>query len=506
MRPRIVTGDALLGPSPQSGARVAGGSADGIDWRREFGDVFESENGGFDVVVSNPPYVRHELLPAPVKRRLIAEYADAAEGKSDLSVYFYARGLQLLRSGGVQVYVCGNSWLDAGYGRRLREYLLAHGDIRAVYESASARTFSAADVNSVITVVRRGRPPVDAATRFVRLDGPIESRDSARAEVVVRRSALLDSPRDSVRPPGPRPAAKWGGRFLRAPESYRRILESPFPLVRLGESPHWRIGRGRRTGWDDFFYLSRAEAEAWGIEPRFLRPLAKSPAEFRDRPPATSCLTDPWLVFLCDVPREDLRRTAALRYVEHGEDAGVPGRRTAARGGRWYDLGPQPAGEILLPIAFHERFFVVENDARAEAHQRFATLTLAPQSRHLRDVLLALLSSSLVPLMAEVLGRRGLGQGALDFPPDDWRQVPIPDPTSLSAGDARALASAWRRIAASTPVAVRLAVDSPPRRTLDRTVFQILGFSGQDQDRLYDDVARLVSQRLKKARTPAAGA
>ena len=40
-----------------------------IDWRIQFADVM-GRNGGFDVVLANPPYVRKENIPANVKPAL----------------------------------------------------------------------------------------------------------------------------------------------------------------------------------------------------------------------------------------------------------------------------------------------------------------------------------------------------------------------------------------------------------------------------------------------------
>lgn len=93
-----------------------------VDWSVEFAEVFE-KRGGFDMVVANPPYVRQEKI-GPNKDELKKEYASAVTARSDLYCFFYARALQMLRDGGMHVFVCSNSWLDVGYGAKLQEYLL----------------------------------------------------------------------------------------------------------------------------------------------------------------------------------------------------------------------------------------------------------------------------------------------------------------------------------------------------------------------------------------------
>ncbi len=91
-----------------------------VEWRIDFADVVL--NGGFDVVVSNPPYVRYQNIGAtlPALKNL---YKGNVAGNADLYCYFYIRGLQLLKSGGIHVFVCSNSWLDVAYGISLQDFL-----------------------------------------------------------------------------------------------------------------------------------------------------------------------------------------------------------------------------------------------------------------------------------------------------------------------------------------------------------------------------------------------
>ena len=88
-------------------------------WQVEFPEVFQE--GGFDIVIGNPPYVRQELIRSikPILKRLFSEvYA----GTADLYVYFYKRGTELLRAGGSLIYISSNSFLRAGFSRKLRKF------------------------------------------------------------------------------------------------------------------------------------------------------------------------------------------------------------------------------------------------------------------------------------------------------------------------------------------------------------------------------------------------
>ncbi|GBC92676.1 Modification methylase PaeR7I [bacterium HR15] len=198
------------------------GDVEGFDWRVEFAEVFK--DGGFDIIVANPPYVRQELI-GNTKSNLLKIYTEAAEGRSDLYVYFYVRGLQLLKSGGMHVFVCSNSWLDVGFGGKLQQYLLENAHIQAIYDSALERQFASADVNTIISILRKVVPSEDAPTRFIRLNAPFEQAIALpqyRRVIERTRAELWQS---GLNEQGDYEGDKWGGKYLRAPDIYFTILD-----------------------------------------------------------------------------------------------------------------------------------------------------------------------------------------------------------------------------------------------------------------------------------------
>jgi type I restriction-modification system DNA methylase subunit len=91
-----------------------------FNWENAFEQVFA--DGGFDVVIGNPPYVRQELL-SDVKPYLEKHY-ESYDGVADLYTYFYEKGLKVLKPDGVLSYIVTNKWLKAGYGEPLRRFSL----------------------------------------------------------------------------------------------------------------------------------------------------------------------------------------------------------------------------------------------------------------------------------------------------------------------------------------------------------------------------------------------
>jgi len=101
-------------------AQLTHGNAQ-FDFEIYFSEVFH-HNGGFDVVIGNPPYVRHERIKAQ-KKALKKAHPNVYQGMADLYVYFYDKGIQILRPKGFLAFITSNKFMRAGYGKKLRQFL-----------------------------------------------------------------------------------------------------------------------------------------------------------------------------------------------------------------------------------------------------------------------------------------------------------------------------------------------------------------------------------------------
>ena len=125
-----------------------------VDWRIEFAEVFA--NGGFDVVIANPPYIQLQRDGGKLGRM----YKDAGFATftrtGDIYQLFYERGCQLLMPDrGLLAYITSNSWLKAEYGKRLRRYFSErHTPLRLL--ELGKDIFESAIVDSSVLLLREG--------------------------------------------------------------------------------------------------------------------------------------------------------------------------------------------------------------------------------------------------------------------------------------------------------------------------------------------------------------
>ena len=122
-----------------------------FNWQAEFSDVFSQ--GGFDVVIGNPPYVRQELLSS-YKPYLQQNY-DSYDGVADLYTYFYEKGLKILKSDGILSYIVTNKWLRSGYGEALRKFFVENTIVEQIVDFGHAPIFEDADTFPCIIVAKK---------------------------------------------------------------------------------------------------------------------------------------------------------------------------------------------------------------------------------------------------------------------------------------------------------------------------------------------------------------
>ena len=463
------------------GAKVGDAAPEGIvEWRIDFAEVIL--NGGFDIVVANPPYVRQEDIGRN-KAALVNQYTGAVTARSDLYCYFYARGLQLLKDDGLHVFVCSNSWLDVGYGAKLQEYLLNNAHVQAVYESAVERQFATADINTIVSIIRKTNSPADGdTTKFVSLRSEFSAAladASARREIVRSRAALRAAGRDGNKHVGD----KWGGKYLRAPDIYHAILDNHGDkLVRLGDVATVRFGI--KTGANEFFYLTPERIAEFGIEPGYYLPVMTTPQESRRI--AVDPTTLPKRLFMCHDDKDALKGTGALAYIQWGESQGYHKRTSVKSRKRWYDLGQWDASQLALN-------YVIDTTARTYYFQGgclVPNVFHTVQSNANRPLqLCGALNSTLAQLIINLSGRANLGGGALKLELYELASLQLVNPTLLPEPHETIFNAAdWDVLNPSAA-----------RRHIDAAVYDALGLTVGEREAVHAGMAELVSNRKRRA-------
>jgi hypothetical protein len=301
------------------------------------GDFFivsetEAFQASADVLVANPPYVRHHHLAFEDKLRLqsrvLRELGIQISGLSGLYVYFILLADRLLRAGAVASWLIPGEFLYTNYGKALREYLLKRVTLLRLHTFASEDVqFDDALVSSCIVTYRKAPPPADAEFEVT------EGRYGASGFGRKWRCAELSS------------FSKWV--FKEQSETGKS------QGVTVGDL--FRVTRGIATGNNGFFVLDEEHVSMAGIERDALTPLLPGPRFLRDAVIDADDQGEPqiekrrYLLSLDAQPEEVERRyPRAYQYLREGERAGVPSGGLCKMRKLWYQQEKREPPQYLV--------------------------------------------------------------------------------------------------------------------------------------------------------------
>ncbi len=295
-----------------------------------------------DLLVCNPPYVRHHHMQPAAKVRLAGvvekDLGIRVSGLAGLYVYFMLLSHKWLKPGSLSVWLIPSEFMDVNYGSALKNYLLDHVDLLRVHRfDPSQVQFGDALVSSAIVWFRNRLPSSGLDPEFTFGGSIAKPRTGCR----VRRTEL-------------RLARKWT-QFPAAIGSRVEMEDRPVldGVADGAEAPgagsgatlgdFFSIRRGVVTGANHFFVLDEARIAALPIPPRFLTPILPSPRRLgsdivNSAGNGHPDLDERLFLFDCRMPRADLAQNApeAAAYVATGEATGVHKGYLALRRDPWY--------------------------------------------------------------------------------------------------------------------------------------------------------------------------
>jgi type I restriction-modification system DNA methylase subunit len=223
--------------------KVAGELA--FDWQTEFPQVFEK--GGFDVVIGNPPYVRHELLTdfKPYFSKTYQVY----NFSSDLFAYFYERAFQILKIDGMFGFI-SNTFDKTTGNVKLRKYLQEEVTFFKYIDFTDVQIFDGATTYPVILTAQKAKS-THSIFDFVKI--PVQKRGividiDIQSKAFIEQSELLET--------------NWTFKSPTGNTILQKI--SQFPTI---EKVYGKCYRGLLTGLNEAFVIPKTLAESAFVKP-----------------------------------------------------------------------------------------------------------------------------------------------------------------------------------------------------------------------------------------------
>ncbi len=290
-------------------------------WDLEFTEILS--RGGFDVILANPPYVRQESLGTDYKALLKKRFPAVYDGKADLYCYFYARALDLLKPGGMIVFISSNSWLQSKFAQKMRNVLKQSCDFQYLLNFNNSYIFSGANISPIIFVAQLKHELGPLRKTYCLTYNQRVSENEDFMKLITQEASLLNE-KSFLPSAWVLTSADWADKF----DQMRRNG------IPLGEYAKGKIQRGFVTGLNDAFMIDGPTRQRLIDEDpasaEIIRPLLRG----RDLRKWRPAFADQWLI--CTVHGTDISRYPAvekhLRQFKTRLEKRAPGNY------QWFEL------------------------------------------------------------------------------------------------------------------------------------------------------------------------
>ena len=292
-----------------------------------------AESEKFNLLICNPPYVRHHHMDGSEKRRMKVRARNACKvainGLAGLYCYFIGLCHTWMADGALAGWLIPSEFMDVNYGAAVKSYLLDEVTLLHIHRfDPNDMQFNDALVSSAVVWFRKEKPSPNHSVRFT-YGGSLQQPKLDRHVPV---ETLRQSPKWTLYP---------------TKENHKRTTA---PVLK----DFFQIKRGIATGNNRFFILSEEEIKQRGLPMAAFRPILPSPRYLPESEVMADNLGNPLLErrsFLldCQLMESDIKQQypSLWTYLEEGRLQGVDQRYLCRHRTIWYTQEKRPPAPFL---------------------------------------------------------------------------------------------------------------------------------------------------------------
>lgn len=373
----------------------------------------------FQVVLANPPYVRHHLLTAETAH-VRAELAQAAtaqiSGRASQWAYFVVHLMEFIAPGGRAAFVLPSSLLTADYAVEVRRILI-QGFRSLTALLIEDRLFDDAQEATVVVLGEgHGQGPAQVRVGLATLHdvGDLTAERLERLSRPIRADQI---------------SGRWLGMIVEpAALDILQRLVTQRQAIELGRVAS--IGVGTVTGKNSFFIIRSSLQRELALTEDYVRPLithvAQLPGLLLTSGDVSRLVAADQQILLIAVSGNGPVPPSLAAYLAEGEWRGVANGYKCSRRTPWYAVPVTAPSDAFLPYMAGHAPRIVLNDAGVSCTNTVLRVNwTAPTSADEARALSLASSSTITQLSAELVGR-SYGGGVLKLEPSDAARLLLP--------------------------------------------------------------------------------
>ncbi|NHJ04774.1 MAG: hypothetical protein EAX90_08120 [Candidatus Heimdallarchaeota archaeon] len=128
-------------------------------WKLEFQEILD--NGGFDVIISNPPYIEIKKFRNETEKKILRVFYYSAYKLFDIAILFIERAIILSKNYHFISYIITNKFASTDFGYKIREMMLTKTKIKRIYDVSYLPVFANTAAYSVIIILQKAAAVLD---------------------------------------------------------------------------------------------------------------------------------------------------------------------------------------------------------------------------------------------------------------------------------------------------------------------------------------------------------
>lgn len=455
-----------------------------FDFEIYFSEVFRN-NGGFDIVIANPPYL--EARDAKFSNNMKIEAQQGANLRwgsdaelitrgSDILIYFIEIGIYLLSEKGTSVFITQNSWLNTDYGKKFQRFLLKNTSVKAIVDS-DFKYFDSKlgpNINTVISIFFGKKADKNNETIFARYHENFDKiKDSIFLEDIEVPSSQIKIKRFKYTD---FETLKWGTLFSSSDELLQivSLMKKSGKRIDMLSKYNLSIGQGlnlRKTLLIDNKFLYN-----FPFLKRCVIPFMTS----EDGSPFALTHTKNFIIDeskLNEQQVERLKSTGISFFKLDNTSKNKP---------------------ILIMPRGISRHFCAMNEANAYSSSYVDIYDKQGNtSKEMQLNLWLFLNSSIAWIIREITGRKNLGGGLLKAEATDIRDIPI----YFDFSKADYINTIYEELKKRQALSTIEEIETPEHKKIDKIVFDYLGVMNNQRKIIIEQLKKHILDRVAKSKT-----